>query len=62
MVLQCAAAAISLFWLHRLFAEPDVVPPEWLHVALVVSIWSAVALTVISGVAYIFAAIKLLRR
>ncbi len=62
MVLQCAAAAISLFWLHLLSAEPDVIPPDWLHVALTVSVWSAVVLTVISGVAYIFVAIKLLRR
>jgi CDP-diacylglycerol--glycerol-3-phosphate 3-phosphatidyltransferase len=62
MVLQCAAAAISLFWLHYQFAEPPVTPPEWLHAALTISVWSAVALTVLSGVAYIFAAIKLLRR
>ncbi len=61
MVLQCVAAAISLFWLHELYSDPQAAPPEWLYVALKISVWSAVALTVISGIAYIFAAIRLLR-
>jgi CDP-diacylglycerol--glycerol-3-phosphate 3-phosphatidyltransferase len=58
MVLQCLAAAVSLYAL----SYGTLVRPQWLQTTLVISIWSAVALTVISGVAYVFAAIKLLRQ
>ncbi len=58
MVLQCAAAAISLFRLSYAGAAT----PEWLETALFISVWSAVVLTVVSGVAYVFAAIRLLRQ
>ena len=56
MVLQCVAIGVSLFYLSYL---PDAVPAaiEWL---LIASVWSAVVLTVYSGVAYIRTAITLL--
>jgi CDP-diacylglycerol--glycerol-3-phosphate 3-phosphatidyltransferase len=57
MVLQCIAAVASLYAL----SYNPLLPPGWLQTTLVVSVWSAVALTVISGIAYVFAAIKLLR-
>jgi CDP-diacylglycerol---glycerol-3-phosphate 3-phosphatidyltransferase len=58
MVLQCIAAAVSLYRL----SYGAVAPPDWLNETLVISVWSAVALTVVSGVAYVFAAIRLLRQ
>jgi CDP-diacylglycerol--glycerol-3-phosphate 3-phosphatidyltransferase len=58
MVLQCIAAAVSLYRL----SYGAVPPPEWLSQTLLISVWSAVVLTVVSGVAYVFAAIKLLRQ
>jgi CDP-diacylglycerol---glycerol-3-phosphate 3-phosphatidyltransferase len=56
MVLQCVAIGVSLFYLSYL---PDAVPAaiEWL---LIASVWSAVALTIYSGVAYIRTAVNLL--
>ncbi|MDZ4821581.1 MAG: CDP-diacylglycerol--glycerol-3-phosphate 3-phosphatidyltransferase [Planctomycetota bacterium] len=58
MVLQCAAAAFSLY---RLSYGQDT-PPEWVQMGLMLSIWSAMILTVYSGVMYVLAAIRLLRR
>ena len=58
-VLQCAAAAASLYVLHLHGA--DIESPDWLLWTLLVSVWSAVALTVYSGVIYIVAAIRLIR-
>lgn len=60
MVLQCLAAGVCFFYLSRM-ASPDG-PPEWSWWLLVGSIWSAVALTVYSGVVYVRAAVRLLRR
>ena len=59
MVVQCIAAAASLFTLHFLAMHPagHAVPP-WLHWTLVVSVWGAIVLTIYSGVEYIFAAAK----
>ena len=59
MVLQCIAAAVSL---NALSYAAVADRPGWLEQTLVISIWSAVVLTVVSGVAYIFAAVKLLRQ
>ena len=59
MVLQCIAAAVSLYALsYAAIADR----PEWLGQTLTISVWAAVVLTVVSGVAYIFAATKLLRQ
>jgi CDP-diacylglycerol--glycerol-3-phosphate 3-phosphatidyltransferase len=55
MVLQCVAVALSMFALtYRVAARP-----EWLQWALTISVWSAVALTLFSGVAYVRRAIQL---
>jgi CDP-diacylglycerol--glycerol-3-phosphate 3-phosphatidyltransferase len=59
MVLQCAAAIASLYALSY---ETLAQRPAWLQTTLTISVWAAVVLTVISGVAYVFAAIKLLRQ
>lgn len=56
MVLQCTAVAVSLFALSYL--EPAA-RPQWLQWLLVLSIWSAMALTVYSGVEYVRRAITL---
>ncbi len=58
MVLQCLAVALSLFRL----SYGDAPTPGWLDLSLWAAVWSAVALTLISGVAYIFAAVRLFRQ
>jgi CDP-diacylglycerol--glycerol-3-phosphate 3-phosphatidyltransferase len=58
MVLQCVAAGAGLFALS--YEGPERVP-DWSWTILVASTWSAVVLTVYSGVEYIFAAVRLLR-
>jgi CDP-diacylglycerol--glycerol-3-phosphate 3-phosphatidyltransferase len=60
MVLQCVACAVSLFALS--YGTPPIGLPAWVLNALLISVWSAVVLTVISGVVYVFAAVKLLRQ
>lgn len=52
MVVQCAAAGMSLFNLaYR---------PDWLPLPLTIAVWSAIALTVYSGIAYIRRAASLM--
>jgi len=58
MVLQCLAAGVSLFAL----AQHDPQRPDWLHWLLLGSVWSAVVLTIYSGLEYIRRAISLIRR
>jgi CDP-diacylglycerol--glycerol-3-phosphate 3-phosphatidyltransferase len=65
MFLQCIAAGVCLYYLYW----SDVVdgratyqPPAWAEWVLVGSVWSAVVLTVYSGVDYVVAAVRLLRR
>ena len=60
MVLQCVAAGVCLFYLH----DYDATTPTaaWLWWLLVISVWSAVVLTVYSGVVYVFVAMRLLRQ
>ena len=60
MVLQCIAAALALFYLSARAYGADW--SEWLRFPLVASIWAAVILTVYSGLAYVQAAVKLLRK
>ena len=55
MVLQCAAVAISMFALSYGTRSR----PEWLAMALPISVWSAIVLTVYSGVEYVRRAIQL---
>ncbi len=59
MVLQCVAAGVCLFYLAQIGEGHEA--PTWLWVLLLASLWSAVVLTVYSGVGYIFAAVRLLR-
>jgi len=65
MFLQCIAAGVCLYYLHWsgiVDGEATVQTPEWSHWVLAVSVWSAVVLTVYSGVGYVVAAVKLLRQ
>jgi CDP-diacylglycerol--glycerol-3-phosphate 3-phosphatidyltransferase len=56
MVLQCAAVATSLFALTYATAESR---PEWLRIGLLACVWSAMGLTIYSGVEYVRRAISL---
>jgi CDP-diacylglycerol--glycerol-3-phosphate 3-phosphatidyltransferase len=58
MVLQCLAAGTCLFYLS--YDKPLTNAPDWCWWLLVGSVWSAVLLTVYSGVAYIAVAVRLL--
>jgi CDP-diacylglycerol---glycerol-3-phosphate 3-phosphatidyltransferase len=60
MVLQCVAAGVCLFYLsyETQQARDAAVWCWWL---MVVTIWSALILTVYSGVVYVYVAVKLLR-
>ncbi len=65
MVLQCVTAGVGLYYLHsRAVVDGAATQPcaDWCLWLLAVSVWSAVALTVYSGVVYVMAAVKLLRR
>lgn len=59
MVLQCVAASVCLFYLS--YDQPLEHAPAWCWGLLVGTVWSAVVLTVYSGVGYVVAAIRLLR-
>jgi len=65
MVLQCAAAAICLYYLS--YCDPAADPlkppetPRWVWIGLVGSVWAAVVLTIYSGVVYVHAAVRMLR-
>jgi CDP-diacylglycerol--glycerol-3-phosphate 3-phosphatidyltransferase len=59
MVLQCGAVALSLYHLSDLSAE--IPSPPWLDATLPAVVWAAILMTVYSGVAYVIAAIRLLR-
>lgn len=56
MLLQCFAAGACLLYL----SYPNGAAPAWCWWVLVLSVWSAVVLTVYSGIEYIRAAVKLL--
>ena len=67
MVLQCFAAGSALVYLHcPAIVDPatrQVRPaPPWVYWFTVVSIWSAVVLTVYSGAIYVWIAYKLLKQ
>jgi len=59
MLFQCIAAGACLFYLS--YDSPLTGTPNWLWVLLVVSLWLAVVTTVVSGVGYVFTAMRLLR-
>lgn len=58
MVLQCIAAGTALFYLSY---DPITEAATWCWILLVASVWSAMLLTVYSGVGYVVAAVRLLR-
>jgi len=66
MVLQCVAAVACLVYLAygAPVSQPMSLPPApaWVWATMVVSVWGAVALTVYSGVIYVVAAARLMRR
>ena len=66
MVLQCVAAGMCLFFLsYRTPSDAPLIPPAapaWVQLGMVASVWPAVLLTAYSGVTYLLAAIRLLRR
>ncbi|HLA83751.1 MAG TPA: CDP-diacylglycerol--glycerol-3-phosphate 3-phosphatidyltransferase [Thermoguttaceae bacterium] len=59
MILQCVAVGASLFCLS--YAGTETAVPDWCRWVMIGSIWSAVALTIYSGVIYIVAAIRIMR-
>ena len=61
MVLQCIAAGAALFFLSY-GDHPVENAPQWVRLTVVVSIWAAVVLTVYSGIGYVLAAVRLVRR
>ena len=60
MVLQCVAAGVCLFYLSYEAPQTENAA-TWCWLLLVASIWSALILTVYSGIVYIAAAVRLLR-
>jgi CDP-diacylglycerol--glycerol-3-phosphate 3-phosphatidyltransferase len=65
MLLQCVAAGSALVYLHYPRIEehvPQTAAPQWVYWFTIVSIWSAVLLTVYSGAVYVWIAWKILRR
>jgi CDP-diacylglycerol--glycerol-3-phosphate 3-phosphatidyltransferase len=67
MVLQCAAAAMSLWrlWYYRFDAASqrwDVEPSDWSTWSLRILVWAAVLLTIYSGWVYVQTALRLLRK
>jgi hypothetical protein len=62
MVFQCAAVVASLAVLVALqVREKGADLPPWLSWSVAAAVWSAVVLTIYSGVGYVAAAIKYLR-
>lgn len=65
MALQCLAVVLCLWRLNEL--GPATIgnasePAKWLTNATIISVWAALVLTVYSGVEYVAAALRMLRR
>lgn len=60
MVFQCVAAGSGLFYLWR--HGIDTAVPGWVWLVMVVSTWLAVLSTVYSGLIYLQAAVRLIRK
>ena len=58
MVVQCVAVGAGMFYLS--YANPVENAAAWSKYLMIVATWAAVAITVYSGVEYIFAAVKLI--
>jgi CDP-diacylglycerol--glycerol-3-phosphate 3-phosphatidyltransferase len=59
MAFQCVAVGVSLFYL-RFFGEAWM--PAWAPTAVVASVWAAIAMTIYSGLGYVVAALRMIRR
>lgn len=63
MVLQCIAAGACLLVLYYdPTGHAPTTVPDWIRWSMVISIWSAILLTVYSGVGYIITAVQLLKQ
>jgi CDP-diacylglycerol--glycerol-3-phosphate 3-phosphatidyltransferase len=63
MVFQCVAASVCLFYLeYPANAGGPPQAPAWVWCLMAASVWSTLAITVYSGLIYIFVAVRLLRR
>jgi CDP-diacylglycerol--glycerol-3-phosphate 3-phosphatidyltransferase len=59
MLMQCVAATMCLLYLA--YVSRDLQAPTWCGALMAGAVWSAVVLTVYSGIVYIHAAVRLLR-
>ncbi|MCH8047211.1 MAG: CDP-diacylglycerol--glycerol-3-phosphate 3-phosphatidyltransferase [Planctomycetes bacterium] len=59
MVFQCAAAGMSLFYLHF---HATAWMPTWAPAAVVGAVWVAIAMTIYSGLGYVVASLRMIRR
>ncbi len=59
MVFQCAAAGMSLFYLHF---QAETWIPTWAYAAVVGAVWAAIAMTIYSGLGYVIASVRMIRR
>lgn len=60
MAVQCSAISVSIFRLS--YVDTAMEPAEWIILALQVLVWATVVITVYSGLGYVFAAIRLIRK
>ena len=60
MAVQCSAIGVSIFRLS--YVDTAVDPAAWLLLTLHVLVWATVVITVYSGLGYVFAAIRLMRK
>ena len=60
MVVQCTAVAVSIFRLS--YVDTLLELPDWLIPLLTLLVWATVVITVYSGIGYIFAAVRLMRK
>ena len=59
MVFQCAAAGMSLFYLHF---QATAWMPTWAAASVVGAVWAAIVMTVYSGLGYVVASLRMIRR
>lgn len=59
MVFQCVAAVAALWVLTYVDGQE---PAAWMTWTLLISLWTAIVLTIYSGVGYVFSAVRMLRR
>ena len=59
MVFQCAAAGMSLFYLHF---QATAWMPTWAAASVVGAVWAAIVMTVYSGLGYVVVSLRMIRR